>query len=430
MSITRRVAPQAVRRSANLSGFNQNTVPGPTATSSASYRYDTEDAFRVAAVVACVGMRAGAFAQLPLKAYSETGPTGTILEPQPLLFVKPSPNVVPSVWKTQMSISRDIWGYAAGQIRAVDGAGYPSQVEWICPDLISARCEYVGGPLVWRFGQSDIDASLVYHVPSRWVMPGDPLGMSPLEKSGLVDLAKRAQDFGRDWFAKGAVPSAIVYSDQELTHDQASQLQERLFSRWRRREVGILGSGLRYEQVSVPANESQFIETMRHAASDIAISFNLPPERIGAAMGSKNEYSNIDMNQQQYLIDSVNPDLVVIQEVMQLHLGPGAYARWQTGAFLRADLKTRYESYRVGIEAGFLDVDEVRAWEELPPMLRSGGGDEASARDIAEVIQKIYLGVGIVLSSDEARQIVNRFGAGLSGSLPEKPTAAAVPLTA
>jgi hypothetical protein len=46
-----------------------------------------------------------------------------MLPVQPLLLSRPSPTVVPSVWKTQMSISRDIWGFAAGMILGVDAAG-------------------------------------------------------------------------------------------------------------------------------------------------------------------------------------------------------------------------------------------------------------------------------------------------------------------
>ena len=45
----------------------------------------------------------------------------------------------------------------------------------------------------------------------------------------------------------------------------------------------------------------------------------------------------------------------------------------------------------------------------------------ANARQIAEIIQKVYLGVGIVVSADEARTIANQAGAGLVGSLPVEP---------
>jgi phage portal protein BeeE len=348
-----------------------NRVPSPADAVNGSYVYHTDDALKIAAVVACVGLRAGAFAQLPLKAYQEAA-APTLVEPQPELFTAPStvPVVVPAVWKTQMSISRDIWGYAAGPIKAVDGAGKPSKVDWVCPDLVNAWTDWVGGPLRWRIGGQEIDSSLIYHVPSRWVTPGNPLGMCPLEKSGLVDLAKRAQDFGRDWFRNGAVPSAILYSDEKLDTDQADSLLSTLLSRWRRRQPGVLGSGFKYEKVSVAANESQFIETMQRAAADIAISFNLPPSKIAAAVASGGDikYQNLEMSTQQYLMDSINPDLVLIQEVMGLHMRPHTYARWVTAAFLRADLKTRYESYKIGLDAEFLTVEEIRGWEELGPL--------------------------------------------------------------
>lgn len=365
-----RSAPE--RRTGDLSGFaNQNTVPTPGSVSSGAYRYNTDDAFRVASVVACVGLRAGAFAQIPLKGYEDAAGVSTLLAQQPEILTSPSsvPVVVPSIWKTQMSISRDVWGYAAGQIRGVDAAGYVSKVDWVCPDIIHARQEYVGGPLIWKFGSTEIDASMVYHIPSRWVSPGNPLGMSPLEKSGLVDLAKRAQDFGRDWFRNGAVPSSIVYSDKELTEVQADSLFETIRRRWTRRQPAVLGAGMKFESVSVAANESQFLETMRQAASDVAISFNLPPEMIAAAVASGSiTYANREQNIQQYLIQSINPDFVVIQEVMGLHMRPGTYPRWMTGAFLRADLKTRYESYKVAGDIGLLTIDEMRGLEDMPPL--------------------------------------------------------------
>lgn len=350
-----------------------NVIPGPADISAGTgYLYRTVDAFRIAAVVACVGLRAGALAQIPLKEYID-GPTPTLAVPQPDLLVAPSTQrvVVPSVWKTQLSISRDIWGYAAGRIMGVDATGAVSKVDWKMPDSeIRARQDYPGAPLRWFIGNAPIDSSLVFHVPSRWVLPGNPLGMSPLEHSGLVDLAKRAQDFGRDWFRNGAVPSALLYSEKELTSDQADTILSKIQQRWRRRQPAVVGSGMKYEQVSVAANESQFIETMQRAAADVAISFNLPPSKIAAAVASGGDikYQNLEMSTQQYLMDSINPDLVMTQEVIGLHRPADRYLRWATGAFLRADIKTRYESYKIGLDAAFLSVDEVRGWEELGPM--------------------------------------------------------------
>jgi ssDNA-binding replication factor A large subunit len=78
------------------------------------------------------------------------------------------------------------------------------------------------------------------------------------------------------------------------------------------------------------------------------------------------------------------------------------------------------------LAAGFLSVDEVRALEDLEPMVGTADG-ENDARSIAELIQKIYLGVGVVITADEARTIANRAGAGLEGSMPDAPSAARMP---
>lgn len=375
---TVRTTPSLVRRRdlGSAPWVDGRTVPSPLQSSTPGYGYSADDALRIAAVVACVGLRAGALAQLPLKGYVETlSGVARLIVPQPELLRDPSPTVVPSVWKTQMSISRDLWGYAVGKVLGVDGGGYVSRVEWMLPSVTSARTEYVGGPLIWQFKGADIDSSMVVHVPSRWVTPGNPLGMSPLEHSGLVSLARMAQDFGRDWFRNGAVPSSILYSDKELTTAQADTMLARIRERWRARQPAVLGSGLKYEKVSIPANESQFLETMQRVASDIAISFNLPPAKIAAAASSSDiKYQNLEQSTAQYLMDSINPDLVVVQESLGRLMRDTEFCRWQTGAFLRSDLKVRYESYAIGLASGFLTVDEVRELEELAPMPVSSGG--------------------------------------------------------
>lgn len=338
-------------------------------------QYSVADALRVSAVVACVGLRAGAFAQLPLKGYRDVDGLARMLDPQPELLARPSDSVVPSVWKTQMSISRDLWGFALGRVTAWDASLYPRRVEWVDPSIVSYKL--LDGNLIdWRIDGQQVDSSMVVHVPSRFVMPGNPVGMSPLERSGLVELAKRAQDFGRDWFRHGAVPSAIIRSDQMLSTEQADTLLSLILDRWSRRQPAVIGKGLEYESVSVAANESQFLETVRQVAADIAVSFNMPPEKIGAAIsGQSVTYANREQNQQQYLVDSINPDLVVIQESLDRHSPRGQYCRFNTGAFLRSDLITRYKSYEIGIRNKFVLPNEARALEEMEAI---DGGNEFS----------------------------------------------------
>lgn len=344
-------------------------VNGDDATASTS-RYTGKNAMKVSAVVACIGVRGSVFAQLPFKAYVDGPDDRSVLAAtQPPLLVAPSITVVPSAWRIQMSIARDLWGYAAGLIVARDAAGYPTQVEWLPPWDVKGKQSVTSGPIEWTVNGQPMPSNRILHVPSRWVMPGSPMGIAPLENAGLVELSREVQSFGRAWFINGTVPSFIVYSDDVLDSQKADELGARIQSKWRNRRPAVLGSGLRVDIPEIKGDSTQFIETAQQVRTEIAAVFGVPPEKVGGASSTGSlTYANRDQNQEQFLIDSVNADLVIIQETLSKHLPPSLHVIANTGAFLRSDLKTRYESYTAGIAGGFLTVEEARRWENLPPI--------------------------------------------------------------
>lgn len=344
------------------------TVPSPLQDTLG--RYNPDDTLRVAACVACMGMRAGALQQMPLKAYRDSGGVGAVLNPQPSLLVSPSPaSKVPSIWKVRMSISRDAFGYALGVINAVDGAGYPKIVDWVPAQQTKPRPINAYGELEWRINNELWDSQRLVHIPSRWVTNEHPEGIAPLRYSGLLDLAKRVQEYGQQWFDQGGIPAAVLYSDQELTLTQAEGILTRIKARWSRRQPAVLGAGMKYEPVAVPANQSEWLQTATRVAADIAISFSMPPEKIGAAIaGQSVTYANRDQAQQQWLIDGINPDLTVIAEHMTLLFPPAVYVKWTTAAILQSDAKTRAEVNAIRIKSGSLTPDEERSLEDQPPL--------------------------------------------------------------
>ncbi len=70
-------------------------------------------------------------------------------------------------------------------------------------------------------------------------------------------------------------------------------------------------------------------------------------------------------------------------------------------------------NYAVALDKGFMTVDEVRALENMRPL-----GAREDVRNLVEMVQKIYLGVGTVMTASEAREILNRSGANLQGPGP------------
>jgi hypothetical protein len=150
---------------------------------------------------------------------------------------------------------------------------------------------------------------------------------------------------------------------------------------------------------------------------------------IGAATsGSSVTYANREQRAADWLTYGLVPYLVPVEEALSALIPAEQRVKANVSAVLRSDLKTRYESYAIALDKNFLSVDEVRNLEDRKPMPPSTDG--SSARDIAELIQKIYLGVDVVLTADEAREIANRAGADLIGSMPEQERPAPSPTDA
>lgn len=335
-----------------------------------SVSYSASDAMCLSAVAACVELRANYVAQLPFDSYREgLGGTSLRVSPQPRVIVKPSARNIPrSLWMKQAQYARLLWGNATLVVGSRDGAGYPTSLDVLPPWDVSFDKTSVLDRLEVRVAGQPFDPADLIIVPGQ-VRPGSVVGVAPLAASGLVDLGRRAQDFGRNWFANGAVPSSIIYSDKELDGTEADAIVETVRAKWRSRKPAVLGSGLRYEKVSVPANESQFLETIRQNQAEIAIVLGIAPESIGVSVsGSAVTYANREQNAQQVLLNTVNNDLLLWQEVLHDVVPVPQFVRFNTGAFLRSDLKTRYESYGLAIGAGFLEPNEARAFEDLGPI--------------------------------------------------------------
>ncbi len=326
------------------------------------------EALALPIVKACVRLRANTMTQIPLKAFRTVGDEVVMMQPQPRLLSNPSAVVTPGVWKRQLSISRDLWGFAIGLISTRSGA-FATGVEWLPPCDVTHDPFEVGKQAQWYWLGRPLDPADVVIVPSSIALAGSPIGVAPLDDSGLVELAERARDFGADWFRNGAPPSVVVKSAQKLTDEQAEAISDRITSRWRSRKPAVMGAGLDLEKMDIKANESQFLETMRHVQVDTCLALGVPPEHFGLSAGSKGSltYANREQNIQQFMFDSMNADLVDLQEILGALLPQPQFIRANTAAIERSDLTARTTSEVALVNAGIITPNEARAIEDRPP---------------------------------------------------------------
>ncbi|HMI47993.1 MAG TPA: phage portal protein, partial [Gemmatimonadaceae bacterium] len=174
----------------------------------------------------------------------------------------------------------------------------------------------------------------------------------------------------------------------------------------------------------------------------IAACAGVPPVIVGLSEGlSSATYSNYSQARRRLVDGTMRPLWGFFASAMQSLLPVPPDARlWYDDRdipFLREDVKdqadilTSNAATLVALVQGGFDPDAaVNAVQagDLSQLERnhsglysvqlqepgSGVSPAADARDLAELVQKIYLGVGTVLTADEAREIANRAGAGLA----------------
>jgi phage portal protein BeeE len=345
--------------------------------SSSSGKYTGESALALAAVQGCLRLRSQLVGQLPLKSMRMADGIDVPSAVQPQVITAPSPLVPLSVWLVQMQVSRDLFGTAFGYVTSWDGAGFPRTVEWLDPCDVTTRQDAPSGAARVFLNGGELDASRVLLVPSSFVMPGSPLGVAPLDATGLVEVATLAREFGRDWFRSGAVPATVVYLDHPLTSEQAEEASDRIAARWRKRKPAVVGSTVKSIDINeVKANEAQFLETQTAIQAEICQCFSVLPAWLGiTTSGSSVTYANV-AQQKQHKLDSMSLDLRIIEDILS---GPavaprGQYVKFNTGAYLQADLIGRYESYKIAAEIQSLTgepllvVDEMRELENRAPL--------------------------------------------------------------
>jgi hypothetical protein len=130
--------------------------------------------------------------------------------------------------------------------------------------------------------------------------------------------------------------------------------------------------------------------TAHLTATNIAVIYGLPPDKIGGTTGDSLTYATVEMNTIDYLTFSARPWIVKWEQALnQLFPGP-QYVKFETSEMLRTDVKTRAEVDRIslGPTMPWKTQDEVRGARDLGPMSKT---DPQSAWQIAKAAQQAQI---------------------------------------
>jgi HK97 family phage portal protein len=138
--------------------------------------------------------------------------------------------------------------------------------------------------------------------------------------------------------------------------------------RSQQRGIAVLGSGAKFQPVTIAPEEAQFVETQKANVSTIARFFGVPPEMVGGETAGHMAYSSPEQRSTDLLVYSVRPWLHRVERAVSALLPRTQEAKFNAGGMVRATLLDRYQAHEIALRAGFLTVNEVRELEDRPPL--------------------------------------------------------------
>jgi HK97 family phage portal protein len=207
------------------------------------------------------------------------------------------------------------------------------------------------------------------------------VGTSPIFASGLAATqGLRIQTNSALFFQNLSVPSAVITAPGEITEANATRIKEaweRKFSDGGLGRVAVLGNGLTYEAMAIPASDAQLIEQLRWTREDVCTAFGVPPFMIG--VGPSPAYNNIGALNQQYYTQSLQILIESLELCLDEGLGLGTKkdgklygTELDLDGLLRMDQATLYKTLGEGVKGSLLTVNEGRRKIDLA---RVAGGD-------------------------------------------------------
>jgi HK97 family phage portal protein len=243
--------------------------------------------------------------------------------------------------------------------------------------------------------QGVYDRSQILHIPA-FTVPGASRGLSPLDMAReAIGLGLTAEEFGSRFFEQGTTMAGVIEHPGAPRPDEAKLLRD-MFRKTHSgvknsHSVGVLTGGATFKPITLSPEQAQFLETRRFQKAEIALLYRVPAYLVDSSVSST--WGTGIEEQNKFFVDqTLMPWIVRIEQAVSTFLLPGLqYIRFNVDARLRAKTKDRYESYQAALTNGFLNADEVRAMEDLPPLPKKLG-------------QRYYrpLNLGVVGEEDKA----------------------------
>ena len=351
-------------------------------------------AMQTTAVYACVRILAEAVASLPLHVYEYQDDGGKkLVYDHPLYYLlhdEPNPEMTSFVFRETLMSHLLIWGNAYAQIIR-NGAGRVLGLYPLLPDKMEVQRDDKGNiyyvysrnsdenPMFKEYGNIKLKAEDVLHIPGLGF--DGLIGYSPIAMAkNAVGMTLACEEYGASFFANGANPGGVLEHPGVLK--DPSKVRESWNSVYRgvsnAHKIAVLEEGMKYQQIGIPPEEAQFLETRKFQINEIARLYRIPPHMVGDL--DKSSFSNIEQQSLEFVKYTLDPWVIRWEQSLQRSLLlPGEKGKYfiklNVDGLLRGDYQSRMNGYAVGRQNGWFSANDIREMEDMNPIPDEEGGN-------------------------------------------------------
>lgn len=335
------------------------------------------------AVFSATTLRADTVASLPIRFLERSDRERTPVFPDAVRALwsgRPNPQQTTGEFIASVVLSKLLWGNAYIFPRRSNG-GDIVELWPLDPDRVTV--EPLSDPIgALRFKVLDFED--VDNIPGRPVgmihlrhamLPGAIKGISPIEElAELVGMSLSSEEHAARFLGDGVHMSGVIEMAAGTKKDAAREtwegFQQMHAGPKKAGRVGVLVGG-QFKPLTIPPNELQFLEQMKYSDAKIASGiYRVPPHMIGDTEKTTSWGTGIEEQSIGFVRHAVMPDIRAIEEAIETTLlaGTNIDMRFNVNALLRGAMAARGTFYAQLWNLGAVCADDIRGWEDLPPL--------------------------------------------------------------
>lgn len=320
-------------------------------------------AMEIPSVNRCVNMIAGAVAMLPIKMYKKdngkvreitddprlemlNGKTGDTLNADEMRYA----------WVRDYLLGGNAYAYIERKFGMPVGLKYIAQknvsINYNAADVIYKRYDYnVNGRILMPYEMVKFLRNTDGFGKGRGIIEENPL---------IIETAYNMVKFQRNQLIKGGNKKGFIKAEKTLGKDAMSEIRNawsRLYSNDNEERVVFLNNGIDFKEVSNTAVEMQINQNSITINSEIMKLFGTTDGLLSEATVKNAVMPVLDVFEAAF-----DADLLMENERKD------TYFAFDTRELTRGDINTRYQAYATALSQNFMQLDEVRAQEDLPPL--------------------------------------------------------------